>query len=62
METNKLVLKSKTFWFGLVTALAPLLPQVESFMAENAAQVSMVWGAMAIILRMVTKDKVVLVD
>jgi len=59
---NKSILKSKTFWFGLATALSGLLPGVGKFMSENSAQIGMVWGAATIILRMVTKDKVVLLD
>jgi len=62
MEIKKNVLMSKTFWFGLMTALAPLVPQVGAVVSENAATVSMLWGAMAIVLRFVTKDKVVLVE
>jgi len=62
METKKSVLMSKTFYFGLLTALAPLIPAVNTIVSEHAASVSMVWGALAIVLRMVTKDKVVLVD
>jgi len=59
---KKSVLKSKTFWFGLATALAPLIPSIGEFIKANAAQVSMVWGAASILLRLVTKDRVVLVD
>lgn len=59
---NKSILKSKTFWFGIATALSGLLPDVGKFMSENSAQIGMVWGAATIILRMVTKDKVVLLD
>ena len=59
---KKSVLKSKTFWFGLASALAPLIPAIGDFIAANSAQVGMVWGAATIILRMVTKDKVVLLD
>lgn len=59
---NKSVLKSKTFYFGLLTAVAPLIPAVQTFLSENTAQIGMVWGAVSIVLRMVTKDKVVLID
>lgn len=59
---EKSVLKSKTFYFGLLSALAPLIPSVGVFVAENTASISMVWGAVAILLRLVTKEKVVLVE
>lgn len=59
---KKSVLKSKTFYFGIVTAFAPLFPSFGTFMAENSAAVSMVWGSLAILLRFATKEKVVLVE
>jgi len=59
---QKSILKSKTFWFGLASALAPLIPSVGKFLSENSAQIGMVWGAASIMLRMITKDKVVLID
>jgi hypothetical protein len=57
---QKSVLKSKTFYFGLATAFAPLFPGVGSFIAENTASIGMVWGAVSIVLRLVTKEKLVL--
>lgn len=62
MELKKNVLKSKTFWFGLLTAIAPIVPTVGTFLTENASQISMIWGAMAIVLRLVTKEKIVLIE
>jgi hypothetical protein len=59
---KKNVLKSKTFWFGILTAFSPLIPSVGKFLSENTAQIGMVWGAVSIVLRMVTKDKIVLID
>ena len=61
-KVNKSVFLSKTFYFGLITAIAPLFPSVGSWMASNVEMVGMLWGALAVILRMVTKDKVVLKD
>ena len=61
-SVNKSVLKSKTFYFGLLTAIAPLFPAVQAFVQENMVMMTSLWGALAIILRMVTKDKVILVD
>ena len=59
---DTVVLKSKTFWFGLLTAVAPLLPSVGDFMAHNVEAVGMVWGAAAIVLRALTKGALVLKD
>lgn len=60
---KKSVFKSKTFWFGLITAIVPALsPSAQKFVAENTVMLSSLWGLAAIILRMVTKEKVVLID
>jgi len=59
---QKSILLSKTFWFGIASALAPLIPSVGDFISENTAQIGMVWGAVSIVLRMLTKEKVVLID
>lgn len=59
---NKKIFLSKTFWMGLITAIVPMFPSAQEFVVANIASVSMVWGALAIVLRMVTKDKVVLID
>lgn len=59
---KKNILKSKTFYMGLVSAFAPLFPSVGAFVAENIGTVSMIWGTLAIALRFATKDRVVLVD
>lgn len=59
---EKSVLKSKTFWFGLISGIAPLFPAVSTFLSENPTAISMVWGSLAIVLRLATKDKVVLID
>lgn len=55
---EKSVLKSKTFWFGLVSALLPLIPAVKEYVGANLENLAMVWGALVIVLRLVTKDKV----
>jgi len=58
---EKSILKSKTFWFGLLTALAPLLPVFQTWLAGNEALFISAWGVLAVILRFLTKDKVVLI-
>jgi len=62
VKLQKSVFKSKTFWFGIVSALAPLFPAVGSFLSENVGVVGMLWGSATVILRLVTKDKVILID
>ena len=61
---QKNILISKTFWFGLLTAISPLsaffFPVIGDFMKDHLAEVTMLWGVAAVILRLVTKDKVVL--
>lgn len=64
---NKNPLYSKTIWFGLITALAPFIMYFFNFdlgaiMANNAEAIGMIWGALAIILRLVTKDKIKLME
>jgi len=60
-------LKSKTMWMGLLTGLSPFIAYLigwdfNGLIAGNEDKVFMVWGAMAIILRLVTKDKIKLLD
>jgi hypothetical protein len=57
---NKSVFLSKTFYFGLITAIAPLFPGVSEWVAANVETVGIIWSAIAIGLRLVTKDRVVL--
>ena len=60
---KKTIWKSKTFWMGLLTALVPLVSNHASeAIAEHTGTFTMLWGALAIVLRMVTKDKVILVE
>lgn len=53
---------SKTFWFGVATALAPAIPGAAEFMAAHVAEIAMIWGVLAIALRFITKGKVSLLD
>lgn len=59
---KKSVLKSKTFWFGVLTGIAPLFPSVQTFIEQNVVMMSSLWAALAIVLRLVTKDKIILVE
>ena len=57
---NKAVLKSKTFYLGLITALAPLFPGASEVISSNPEIVAQVLGGVIIVLRFFTKDKVVI--
>lgn len=55
---NKNAIKSKTFWFGILSAVAPLFPSVQGFLVENMVMVTSLWSALVIVLRLVSKDKI----
>lgn len=57
---NKSILLSKTFYFGLLTAIAPLIPVLNDYIHSHMEVLVSAWGALTVILRYVTKDKVVL--
>lgn len=57
---EKSILLSKTFWVGVVAAIAPLFPAVQAIMASSPEMVGMVVGAVFAVLRLISKDKVVL--
>lgn len=52
--------KSKTFWFGALTFVGSFIPSVQAFASENVQSIAMVWSSLALVLRFVTKDKLVL--
>jgi len=54
--------KSKTFWFGALTFVGSFVPSVQSFIAENPETFGTVWGLLAVVLRSVTKSKLVLTE
>ena len=66
---NKVWWKSKTILIniicGLAASMAYIFPQaneVTIFINANASGISMVWSVLNIVLRAVSKDKIVLVD
>lgn len=59
MESKKFYL-SKTFWIGFLTALAPAIPGAMEELAKNPDLIVSTLGAIIMILRFVTKDKVVI--
>jgi len=61
MESQeKWILKSKTVWFGLFTALASFYVPAQEFVAQNMEAMGILWGAVAFVLRVVSKDKLIL--
>lgn len=58
---KKNIIKSKTFWMNLLIAIMPLVSNhAEARIVEFAPQFTMLWGALNIGLRLITKDKVIL--
>ena len=61
MESKKPWL-SKMVWLGLATGVAPFVPGMGEWIAKNVEMVGMLWGALAVAIRFVTKDRVSLRD
>lgn len=59
-QETKWVLTSKSVWLGLLTAAAALYQPAAEFVAANVEVFGMAWGILAVALRAITKDKVVL--
>lgn len=63
---TKLLWTSKTFIFNLLTAILAVVsifvPAVKDVLTAHIAEFGMVWGLAGILLRLVTKDKVVLTE
>lgn len=57
---DKSILLSKTFWIGVITALAPLFPPVQTWIIENPQAFAAIIGVIFIILRKVTHKPVTL--
>jgi hypothetical protein len=56
---KKGLLKSKTFWFNIFMAVIPFF---SNHVEKHAAAFGSVWAVLAIIVRLISKDKVVLID
>lgn len=57
---KKSLLKSKTFYMGIIMATVPLFPVVEAWIVANPVLIGGIWGALTVGMRYITKDKVVL--
>ena len=69
MVQDKSLLRSRTFWFSLITgiliALIPMFPVLEpikNWIVNNSVLVAGFWTVLATILRVFTKDGVKLID
>jgi len=67
METKKAIL-SKTVWVNALVAIAGILssfglvPSVGEWIQANSGMILTALGVVGIVLRAVTKDKIVLID
>lgn len=55
---------SKMVWLGVATGVAPFIPGAAEWLADpsKVELVGMIWGALAILIRFVTKERVSLKD
>jgi len=53
---DKSLFRSKTAWFSLLMGIAAFVPAIKEHVSMEVF--GSVWGLMALVLRMVTKDKV----
>ena len=54
---------SKTLWFNLVMALFAIAwPSAQDYIAAHPAMVGVFWSGINMLLRLITKDKIVLVE
>lgn len=60
MENSKKPWLSKTVWFAFITAAASFYPPAADFVKENLEAVGLLWGALAFVLRLISKEKIVL--
>lgn len=59
MKVDKSVFKSKTFWFGVATAvIQPIFPQIQELVVANPQTTGVIWGIITFIIRMITKGGV----
>ena len=55
--------KSKTMWFGLITAILPFFSNhAAELIQEHTVEYNMAWGFLIIALRYVTKGKIILTE
>jgi hypothetical protein len=59
---EKTIFQSKTFYMNVLMALAPAYPPMQLWIAQNQIAFGMIWAALAIVVRFLTKNKVTLSD
>lgn len=63
MEDKKNPLLSKTLWTNLIMAIGALfIPAVNEWMSQNVEMVALIWSGINMVLRLVTKQKLGLLD
>lgn len=57
---------SKSVWFGALTAVisavAYFYPPIQALVGSWMPALGVAWGVLAVVLRLISKDKIVLVD
>lgn len=69
MEAKKAFWKSKSMILNFIGAVLSVVAffsdkggPISAYLSANAATIGIVWSGLGMILRMVTKDKIVLID
>lgn len=66
MDSTKSWWQSKSIWLGILTgiaaALSPIVPSLASYLSAHMAVIGVIWSVVAIVLRVVSKDKISLGD
>ncbi len=57
---DKSILKSKTFWVQVLAIVALVVPASAGFIQDHLGMAGGAWAFVNIVLRLVTKDKVVI--
>jgi hypothetical protein len=61
-QSKTILMNAVVSLLGLVALVMPQAAGASSFLQAHAAEVSVVWGMLNVLLRLVTKDKIQLGD
>ena len=53
---------SKTFWLALITFVGSFIPAVRDYVFANPSTFATIWSLAVVVLRLISKDKIVLVE